>query len=70
MTLLRMGAQSPGMGYAVTVRALLYGAALSAKYWSAALVHTVFLHNVSVHSRTGMTPHEAWYGTKLDIKHL
>ena len=39
--------------FAVTVRALLYGAALSAVYWLAAMLHAVFLHNVRVHSRTG-----------------
>ena len=31
--------------WAITVRTLLYGAALDAKYWSAALVHVVYLHN-------------------------
>ena len=71
MTLLRRGGVESWNGtYAVTVDALLYGAALSAKYWSAALVHAVFLHTVSVHSRTGRMPHEAWYGTKPDLKLL
>ncbi len=37
---------------AVTVRALLYGAALPAKYWSAALVHATYLHNRRVHVST------------------
>ncbi len=31
--------------FAVTTRALLYGAALEPKYWSAALLHAVYLHN-------------------------
>jgi len=42
--------------FAVTTRALLYGAALEPKYWSAALLHAVYLHNRRVHSRTGVTP--------------
>ena len=54
--------------FAVTVSALLYGAALLAIYWSAALLHAVFLHNLRVHSRIGKTPHEAWYGSQPDIK--
>jgi hypothetical protein len=64
------GAESWNRTHAVSGRTLLYGAALSAKYWSAALVHAVFLHTVSVHSRTGMTSHEAWYGAKPDLKRL
>ncbi len=35
---------------AVTTRALLYGTALEPKYWSAALLHAVYLHNRCVHS--------------------
>ncbi len=38
--------------FAVTTRALLYGASLAPKYWSAALLHAVYLHNRRVHSRT------------------
>ena len=64
------GAETWNGTFAVTVRALLYGAALSAMYWSAALVHAVFLHNVWVHSRMGRTPHEAWYGSSPDLKRL
>ena len=56
--------------FAVTVQALLYGAALSAIYWSAALLHAVFLHNVRVHSRIGKTPHEVCYGSRPDLKRL
>ena len=48
------GADSPSQNGAVEIyndklgirtRALLYGAGLPAKYWSAALVHSVYLHN-------------------------
>ena len=56
--------------FAVTARALLYGAALLAIYWSAALLHAVFLHNVRVHSRIGKTPHEVCYGSRPDLKRL
>ncbi len=46
--------------FAVTTRALLFGAALPPKYWSAALLHASYLHNHRVHSRTGITPFEGW----------
>jgi hypothetical protein len=36
--------------FAVTTRALLYGAALEPKYWSVALLYAVYLHNRWVHS--------------------
>ncbi len=56
--------------FAVTTRALLYGAALEPKYRSATLLHASYLHNRRVHSRTGITPFEGWWGTKPDLKHL
>ena len=56
--------------WAITVRTLLYGAALDAKYWSAALIHAVYLHNRRVVHRTGRTPFEAWYGCKPNLRHL
>ena len=54
----------------VKVWTLLYGSGLSAKFWSAALLHTVYLHNRLVHSATHMTPYEGWYGRKPDVTHL
>jgi hypothetical protein len=56
--------------FAVTTWALLYGAALEPKYWSAALLHVVYLHNHWVHSRTGITPFEGWWGVKPNLKYL
>ncbi len=56
--------------FAVTARALLYGAALEPKYWLAALLHAVYLHNHRVHSRTGITPFEGWWGVKPNLKYL
>ena len=56
--------------WATTVRALLYGAALEAKYWSAALLHAVYLHNRLVVASTRRTPFEAWYGRKPNLRHL
>ena len=53
------GADSPSQNGAVEVynnklairaRTLLYGSGLPAKYWSAALQHSVYLHNRLVHS--------------------
>jgi hypothetical protein len=56
--------------FAVTTRALLYRAALEPKYWSAALLHASYLHNHRVHSRTGITPFEGWWGAKPNLKCL
>ena len=55
---------------AVTVRALLYGAALPPKYWSATLLHAVYLHNRRVHRSMKSTPFECWYGRKPDLRRL
>ena len=61
----RTGADSPSQTggaeiynntLAVKVRTLLYGSGLSAKFWSAALLHAVYLHNRLVHSATNKTP--------------
>ena len=54
----------------IRTRALLYGAGLPAKYWSAALVHSVYLHNRLVHAATLSTPFESYYGVKLDLEFL
>lgn len=64
------GAERWNRTFAVTVHTLLYGAGLDAKYWSAALQHAVYLHNRRVHSATGMTPYEGWWGVKPDLRHL
>jgi hypothetical protein len=55
---------------AVKVRMLLYGSGLPAKFWSAALLHSVYLHNRLVHSAVGITPYEGWYGRKPDVTYL
>jgi hypothetical protein len=55
---------------AVKVWTLLYGSGLLAKFWSAALLHAVYLHNRLVHSATNKTPYEGWYGRKLNVAHL
>jgi hypothetical protein len=54
----------------VKVRTLLYGSGLPAKFWSAALVHSVYLHNRLVHFAINMTPYEAWYGQQPDVSNL
>ncbi len=54
----------------VKVRTLLYGSGLLAKFWSAAHLHAVYLHNRLVHSATHKTPFEGWYGRKPDVTHL
>jgi hypothetical protein len=64
------GAEKWNDTLAVTVRALLYGAALPAKYWSAALTHAAYLHNRRVHRHLHCTPFEKWYGRTPNLKHL
>ena len=64
------GAEKWNDTLAVTTRALLYGASLPAKYWSAALTHAAYLHNRRVHHGTNSTPFELWYGRKPDLRRL
>ena len=73
------GADSPSQNGAVEIynnklairaRTLLYGSGLPAKYWSAALLHSVYLNNRLVHTVTKKTPFEGFYGAKPDIRHL
>ncbi len=64
------GAERYNGTLAVKVRTLLYGSGLPAKFWSAALLHSVFLHNRLVHSAINMTPYEAWHGRKPNVKYL
>ncbi len=64
------GAEIYNNTLAVKTRTLLYGAGLPAKFWSIALLRSVYLHNRLVHSATNKTPYEGWYGRKPDIAHL
>ena len=64
------GAERWNGSMATTVRALLYGAGLPPKYWSAALLHAMYLHNRRVHVTTRVTPYEAWHGHKPDLSRL
>ncbi len=52
------GAEIYNNKLAIKVRTLLYGSGLPAKFWSAALLQGVYLHNRLVHSATGKTPFE------------
>jgi hypothetical protein len=56
--------------FAVRTRTLLYSLGLPAKFWSAALLHSVYLHNRLVHSDTKKTPFERYYGQKPDLSSL
>jgi hypothetical protein len=56
--------------FAVRVCTLLFGLGLTAEYWSAALLHSVYLHNRLVHSDTKKTPFEGYYGLKPDLASL
>jgi hypothetical protein len=51
-------------------RTLLYTSNLPAKFWSAALIHSVYLHNRLVNSETKTTPYQAWFGKLPDLLHL
>jgi hypothetical protein len=52
------------------VRCLLYSAGLLPRFWSAALVHAVYLKNRLYHKALCTTPHEAWTGYKPCLAHL
>lgn len=52
------------------VRTLLVDAKLPPSLWAEALVTTTHLHNVSPVSNSNMTPHEALFGTKPDVRYL
>ena len=56
--------------FGIKTRTLLYGSGLTAKYWSAALCHSVFLHNRLVHAETRKTPFEGYFGLKPDLSRL
>jgi hypothetical protein len=40
------------------------------KYWSAALVHAVYLHNCLVHLATSNTPFKYYYIMKPDLEYI
>jgi hypothetical protein len=54
----------------VRERTLLFGSGLPAKFWSSALLHTVYLHNWLVHTVTWTTPFEFMFGIKPDLSAL
>jgi hypothetical protein len=64
------GAEVYNRSLAVKVKTLLYGSGLPAKFWSATLLHAVYLHNQLVHSAMGKTPYEGWHGRKPDVTSL
>jgi hypothetical protein len=55
---------------AVKVWMLLYMSSLPPKFWSAVLLHTVYLHNRLVHSVTQRTPFEGHFRVKPDLTYL
>jgi len=55
----------------VMARSMLHFKGLSTKYWAEAVHTTIYLRNRSPTSALdGITPYEAWYGTKPSINHL
>ena len=63
------GAERMNGTLGVMVRTLLYGAELDAEFWSAALLHAIYLYNRRVHSAIGRTPFESWFGSKPNFNH-
>jgi hypothetical protein len=55
---------------AVKVWTLIYMSSLHPKFWSAALLHTVYLYNHLVHSVTHKTPLKGHFGVKPDFSSL
>ena len=64
------GAERMNGTLGVMVRTLLYGADLEAEFWSAALLHAIFLYNRRVHSAIERTPFEAFHGVKPNLRRL
>jgi hypothetical protein len=73
------GANSPSQNNAVEIfngkhairaRTLLYGSGLPATYWSAALLHSVYLHNQLAHQVTRKTPFKGYVEIESDLAHL
>jgi hypothetical protein len=56
--------------FGAMVRCLIYSAGLHPDFWSAPLVHAVYLKNRIYHKALCMTPHEAWTGEKHYLAHL
>jgi hypothetical protein len=56
--------------FGAMARCLLYSADLHPRFWSAALVHTVYLKNRLHHKALCMTPHQSWTGEKPSLAHL
>jgi len=52
------------------MRSLLDSTGLGREYWSWGLIHAVYLKNRLPHQATNTTPHEAYTGTKPNIKKL
>ncbi len=64
------GAEIYNNTLAVKVCTLLYGSGLPARFWSAALLRAVYLHNRLVHSMTHKTPFDGWHGRKPNVTQL
>jgi hypothetical protein len=56
--------------FGVRTRALLYNEGLPARFWSAALLHSVHLHNRLAHSEMKKTFFKGYYGTKPDLSSI
>jgi hypothetical protein len=78
-TLESTGADSPSQNgavevyidkFAICTRTFLYGSGLPAKFWSAALLHSLYLHNWLVHTNIKVTPFEGYFGAKPNLSNL
>ena len=65
-------AEAPNKSLARMMRAMLYNAGLSSKYWSYALVHAIYVKNRTPHFCHSFkkSPYEVLTGTKPNLSHL
>jgi hypothetical protein len=56
--------------FAIRTRTLLYGSGLPSKFWSATLLHSVYLPNQLVHTNTKVILFEGYFGTEPNLSNL
>jgi hypothetical protein len=56
--------------FGMMVRSLLYSSGLPPRFWSDALLHSVYLKNRLWHSAIRRTPYEVYFSEKPDLSHL
>jgi hypothetical protein len=62
--------ERPNGTFGAMVQCLLCSVGLSSRFWSAALVHVVYLKNRLYHKALYMTLYEAWTDVKPELAHI